>query len=479
MKSILILCLSLITTGLAYTQTTPVNIGTGANTNSGDPLRTWAIKYNNNDFLLNLNGTSEDTDDDYTVTLSIPSSGYTTGISLPTGYVENQRYYITFEDDNDGPATLNINSWGVKNIVKQGGVALADNDIRDGQKMELVYDGTNLQIIGDGGSGSADAVTLTGTQTLTNKTLTSPVITTPAGIVKGDVGLGNVDNTSDANKPVSTAQQAALDLKANLAGPTFTGTVTLPSTTSIGTVSSTEIGYVDGATSSIQTQLDNNKLIIANQQTDNYTLVLSDQSKIVEVSKASAVNLTVPPNSSVAFPTGTIIWVKQTGAGALTIVQGSGVTVTGSSGSLNSAGQNVVMSLRKTGTDTWDLQNGSSGAWSSWVPTFTGFSSPPTVTARYALIGKTCHISVITTAHGTSNATSLTMTLPFAAASGTNQTSCILSVRDNGTTQTTPGRIQATAASNIADIYKTCATTNNWTSSGEKSASFNWTYEIQ
>jgi hypothetical protein len=42
------------------------------------------------------------------------------------------------------------------------------------------------------------------------------------------VGLGNVSNTSDANKPVSTAQQAALDLKANLASPTFTGTVALP-----------------------------------------------------------------------------------------------------------------------------------------------------------------------------------------------------------------------------------------------------------
>ena len=38
---------------------------------------------------------------------------------------------------------------------------------------------------------------------------------------------------------------------------TFTGTVTLPSTTSIGTITSTELGYVDGVTSSIQTQIDN------------------------------------------------------------------------------------------------------------------------------------------------------------------------------------------------------------------------------
>jgi hypothetical protein len=39
------------------------------------------------------------------------------------------------------------------------------------------------------------------------------------------VGLANVDNTSDASKPVSTATQTALGLKANSANPTFTGTV--------------------------------------------------------------------------------------------------------------------------------------------------------------------------------------------------------------------------------------------------------------
>jgi hypothetical protein len=67
--------------------------------------------------------------------------------------------------------------------------------------------------------------TVGGTEILEGKTLTSPVISTPTGIVKGDVGLGNVDNTSDANKPVSTAGQTALDLKAPLASPNFTGNV--------------------------------------------------------------------------------------------------------------------------------------------------------------------------------------------------------------------------------------------------------------
>ena len=71
----------------------------------------------------------------------------------------------------------------------------------------------------------------TNTQTLTNKTLTSPVINTPTGITKTDVGLANVDNTSDANKPVSTATQTALDLKAPLASPALTGTPSAPTAT--------------------------------------------------------------------------------------------------------------------------------------------------------------------------------------------------------------------------------------------------------
>ena len=56
--------------------------------------------------------------------------------------------------------------------------------------------------------------------------LAGPTFTgTVSGITKTMVGLGNVDNTSDASKPVSTATQTALDAKASLAGATFTGSV--------------------------------------------------------------------------------------------------------------------------------------------------------------------------------------------------------------------------------------------------------------
>jgi hypothetical protein len=49
------------------------------------------------------------------------------------------------------------------------------------------------------------------------------------------VGLANVDNTTDLLKPVSTATQTELNLKANIASPTFTGTVAAEILTS-GTV---------------------------------------------------------------------------------------------------------------------------------------------------------------------------------------------------------------------------------------------------
>jgi len=65
----------------------------------------------------------------------------------------------------------------------------------------------------------------------------------------------NVWGTITGSLAAQTDLSAALALKANLASPTFTGTVTLPSTTSIGNVSATELGYVDGVTSAIQTQL--------------------------------------------------------------------------------------------------------------------------------------------------------------------------------------------------------------------------------
>lgn len=114
----------------------------------------------------------------------------------------------------------------------------------------------------------------------------------PHEVTKTQVGLGNVDNTSDLNKPISTATQDALDLKANIAN---LGTAAYTDSTDYATAAqgtkadsalqpgdnvselvndagyltqhqtladlgitatATELNYVDGVTSAIQTQID-------------------------------------------------------------------------------------------------------------------------------------------------------------------------------------------------------------------------------
>jgi hypothetical protein len=82
---------------------------------------------------------------------------------------------------------------------------------------------------------SALALTATVNSALALKApLASPTFTgTVSGVTKAHVGLGNVDNTADADKPVSSATTTALGLKAPVASPTFTGTVTIPAGASI------------------------------------------------------------------------------------------------------------------------------------------------------------------------------------------------------------------------------------------------------
>jgi hypothetical protein len=106
----------------------------------------------------------------------------------------------------------------------------------------------------------------------------------------------------------------------------------------------------------VETRLsDYTDTVTANTQTDNYTLVLADRGKAVEMNKATAVNLTVPPNGSVAFPTGTTIEVVQIGAGQVTFVPGSGVTLLSYGSKVNLTGQYSSATLRKRSTNEWHL----------------------------------------------------------------------------------------------------------------------------
>ena len=93
---------------------------------------------------------------------------------------------------------------------------------------------------------------------------------------------------------------------------------------------------------------------VTNAKTDDYTLVLGDAGKIVEVSKGTAVTLTVPTNATVAFPVGTRVEVLQTGAGQITVAAAGGVTVNAKVG-LKVSAQWGRVTLIKRATDTWVL----------------------------------------------------------------------------------------------------------------------------
>jgi hypothetical protein len=179
-------------------------------------------------------------------------------------------------------------------------------------KQDALVSGTNIKTINSTSLLGSGNVAVEPTITATTSADYYRGDKTFATLNKAAVGLGNVDNTSDANKPVSTATQTALDAKTN-------------------------------------------KLVVANRQTASYTLVLSDADKLVEMNVGSANNLTVPLNSSVAFSTGTQILLAQYGAGQTTIVATSGVTIRSNGAKLKLNAQYSGATLVKIAENEWYL----------------------------------------------------------------------------------------------------------------------------
>jgi hypothetical protein len=101
-------------------------------------------------------------------------------------------------------------------------------------------------------------------------------------------------------------------------------------------------------------------VVATNIQTASYTLALADAGDVIEMNVATANTLTIPPNSSVAFPIGTVIEVFQLGAGQCTITPGAGVTILSDGGVNKTAGPNATVSLRKRLANQWVLSGDAS-----------------------------------------------------------------------------------------------------------------------
>lgn len=96
-------------------------------------------------------------------------------------------------------------------------------------------------------------------------------------------------------------------------------------------------------------------------KTVNYTLALGDTGKVFDMKLGTALVLTVPPNSSVAFTIGTILEVVRLGAGSVTITPGAGVTIpnrleAAGTTSRTISAQYGVVRPRKRATDQWVIE---------------------------------------------------------------------------------------------------------------------------
>lgn len=93
---------------------------------------------------------------------------------------------------------------------------------------------------------------------------------------------------------------------------------------------------------------------ITTESTTSRTLNLTDANDYIRCTNSGATTITIPLNSSVAFPVGTQIDVFQAGAGQVAFAAGAGVTINKAEG-LKISAQNKAASLKKVATNEWDL----------------------------------------------------------------------------------------------------------------------------
>lgn len=158
---------------------------------------------------------------------------------------------------------------------------------------------------------------------------------------------------SGSTSGTTTVQATAVAGTTTLTLPAATDTLVGRATTDTLTNKTLTSPTINGAT--IGTSIIN---LATNAQTGTtYTLVLDDNGKIVEMNNGSANTLTIPLNSSVAYPVGAQINVLQTGTGATTVVVAAGVTlnctpqVSSNAAKLRTQWSSVT--LIKRATDTW------------------------------------------------------------------------------------------------------------------------------
>jgi len=140
-----------------------------------------------------------------------------------------------------------------------------------------------------------------------------------AAVTAATLGLGNVTNTADADKPVSTAQSTAIADATSQVNALLTGApAALNTLDELAAALGDDANFAATVTTNLGLKVDS--LTPISQKTASYTLSsLTERDDLIEMGSASAITLSIPTDATLNYPIGTSIDILQTGAGQVTI----------------------------------------------------------------------------------------------------------------------------------------------------------------
>lgn len=222
--------------------------------------------------------------------------------------------------------------------------------------------GGGITVQEEGSSLSTTATTLNfvGTNVTASGTGATKTITVSGGGSGTPITINTYEYTATANQTTFSGSDANSSTLSYTAGNIFVylNGVLLVDTDDYTATNGTSIVLQSGAAVNDKVQIASffgSTVKSINTQTGTtYTPVLTDDAKLITLNNGSAITLTIPPNSSVAYPVGTQLEFIQIGAGQVTVAAGSGVTVNGTP-TLKLRTQHSQASCIKIASDTWQL----------------------------------------------------------------------------------------------------------------------------
>jgi hypothetical protein len=235
-----------------------------------------------------------------------------------------------------------------------GGVTLAAGNV-DQFTVALDPDTTNEEIVFITAS-SSDTFTITRARAGTSGVQHSAGATVKHVLTSDDLNAFKASISPVANVGFAGSTSGTTTVQATAVAGTTTLTLPAATDTLVGKATTDTLTNktLTSPTLNTPTINDARQNLTLNAQTGTtYTLVLTDNGRLVTLSNAAAITLTVPTNASVAFATGAVINIQQIGAGQVTVAGAAGVTINGTG--TKTRAQWSAASLVKTATDTWTL----------------------------------------------------------------------------------------------------------------------------